>query len=289
MAQPQPLNDGTGNWYIPSSCLPAGASASAINFTMTVEDPDGNTGTQEVGGNTLSEAIISLEFLVTTRSPQQARSYTDPVTGLVTTMAAIAKSSHSCNWGTYLITGNGVPIGRAYVSNVDDAYGVNGLFDTYTLNANGDASSITGDVMADVVTGATQNVPSALAQGVTSTVLYNPTATNWAGYNFPQKYITASDIFAGSSSLLVSTDRYNLLTIDATTATNIINNSPDPNNPSFITFALVPDTFDQNGNLSIHGDGVAMQIFQAGVEVYSAIQPNNSALTIDLLTGNIIP
>ena len=204
-------------------------------------------------------------------------------------MAAIGNSSHSCNLGTYLITGNGVPIGRAYVSNIDDAYGANSRFDTFTTDPNGIANSSTGDVMADVVTGATQNVPSAIAQGVTSTVLYNPTDTNWAGYNFPQKYITASDAFAQPSGRLVSTDRYNLLTIDATTANDIINNSPDPNNPSFITFALVPDTYTASGVESIHGDGVAMQIFQAGVEVYSAVQPNNSALTIDVLTGNIIP
>ena len=289
LAQPQPLNDGSGNWYIPSSCLPEGTSPAGISFTMTVEDPDGNTGTQLVEGNSLAEAIISLEFLVLTRAAQPARSYTDPVTGFVTAMAAIASSGHSCNLGTYLITGNGVPIGRAYVSNIDDAYGANSRFDTFSLDTNGDAFSITGDVMADVVTGATQNVPSAADQGVTSTVLYNPTDTSWAGYNFPQKYITAGDNFAQPSGLLVSTDRYNLLTIDATTATDIINNAPDPTNPSFITFALVPDTYADNGLLTIHGEGVSMQIFQSGVEVYSAIQPNNSALTIDVLTGNIIP
>ena len=289
LAQPEPLNDGTGNWYIPSSCLPEGTSPAGISFTMTVEDPDGNTGTQLVEGNSLAEAIISLEFLVTTRAAQLARSYTDPVTGLVTQMAAIASSGHSCNLGTYLVTGNGVPIGRAYVSNIDDAYGANSRFDTFSLDTNGNAFSITGDVMADVVTGATQNVPSAADQGVTSTVLYNPTDTSWAGYTFPQKYITASDSFAQPSGELVSTDRYNLLTIDAATANDIINNSPDPDNPSFITFALVPDTYADNGLLTIHGDGVSMQIFQSGVEVYSAVQPNNSALTIDVLTGNIIP
>ena len=204
-------------------------------------------------------------------------------------MAAISNSAHGCNLGTYLVTGNGVPIGRAYVGNIDDAYGANNRFDTYTTDQNGIANSPTGDVMADVVTGTTQNVPSAAFQGVTSTVLYNPTDTSWAGWNFPQKYITAGDRFALPSDRLVSTDRYNLLTIDATIANDIINNSPDLNNPSFITFALVPDTFRSDGRESIHGDGVAMQIFQAGVEVYSAIQPNNSALTIDVLTGNIIP
>lgn len=288
--QPQPLNDGTGNWYIPSSCLPEGIEPSGISFTMVVEDPDGNTGTQEVGGNTLSEAIISLEFLVTTRAAQLSRSYTDPITGFVTQMAPIGSSEHGCNLGTYLITGNGVPIGRAYVGNIDDAYGANSRFDTYTVDQNGNANSITGDVMADVVTGTTQNVPSAAAQGVTSTVLYRPFDTDWAGWNFPQKYITASDDFTSATvPRIVSFDRYNLLTIDANTANDIINNAPDPDNPSYITFALVPDTYEANGVLNTHGDGVAMQIFQAGVEVYSAVQPNNSALTIDVLTGNIIP
>jgi hypothetical protein len=32
-----------------------------------------------------------------------------------------------------------------------------------------------------------------------------------------------------------------------------------------------------------------MQIFKEEQEVYSAVQPNNSALTLDVLTGDIIP
>jgi hypothetical protein len=81
-----------------------------------------------------------------------------------------------------------------------------------------------------------------------------------------------------------------LLSIDSATAQDIITNSPDPNNPSYITFALVADTFIRGSRtLSIHGDSVGMQIFQSEIEVYSALQANNSALTIDVLTGNIVP
>jgi hypothetical protein len=289
MNQPQPLNDGTGNWYIPSSCLPAGASASTINFTMTVEDPDGNTGTQEVGGNTLVEAIVALEFLVTTRNAQTARSYTNPNTGVVTAMAPITSSMHGCTLGTYLITANGVGIGRAYVGNVQIS--APSAFDSFSVNQVGDPNSSTGDLMQDVVTGATYNIPSAIAQGVTDTRLFNPIQNTWAGWNFPQKYITSSDNFTSNQAgtIFVNFDRYNLLTIDNATAQNIIANSPDPDNPSYITFALVADTYAINSQNITHGDGVAMQIFQSEVEVYSAIQPNNSALTIDVLTGNIIP
>ena len=296
IAQPLPLNDGTGNWYIPTSCLPQGSSASSINFTMTVEDPDGNTGAQEVGGSTIVDAIVALEFLVTTRPLQGARTYTNPNTNVTTQMAPIRNSSHGCNEGTYLLTANGVGIGRAYVSNVQSFAPY--LFDSFVTGQNGQALSPTGDLMSNVVTGATHNIPSAAAQGTTDTRLFNPTQNTWVGWPnsggvfVPQKYITINDNFDDrltTDDRYIQFDRYNLLTIDSNTAQNIITNTPDPNNPSFITFALVPDTFDANGGVNIHGDGVAMQIFQSEVEVYSAIQPNNSALTIDVLTGNIIP
>jgi len=295
IAQPLPLNDGTGNWYIPTSCLPQGSSASSINFTMTVEDPDGNTGTQEVGGSTLVEAIVALEFLITTRPAQGARTYTNPNTNVDTQMSSIAESSHGCNRGTYLITANGVGIGRVYVGNDQSIAPV--LFDSFGTGQGGQVQSLTGDLMSNVITGARYNIPSAAAQGTTDTRLFNPIQNTWVGWPnsggvfVPQKYITINDNFdyRYTNTVYVQFDRYNLLTIDSNTAQNIITNSPDPSNPSFITFALVPDTFRADGTVSIHGDGVAMQIFQSEVEVYSAIQPNDSALTIDVLTGNIIP
>lgn len=281
MPQPQPLNDGSGNWYIPPGCLPEGSAPSAINFTMTVEDPDGNTGTQDVGGNTITEAIVALEFLITTRFGQTQRSYTNPITNVVTNMAPIASSAHACNQGTYILTANGVNIGRAYVGNVRG----NSLFDTFSVDANGNANSPTGDLMSNLDTGAINNIPSAAAQGVTDTRLFNTTQTDLTGYNFPQKYITENDTFyiVGTRSY----DRYNLLTIDNATAQAVINNSPDPANPSYITFGLVSDTWNSGVDIT-HTDGVAMQIFQSEQEVYSAIQPNNSALTVDVLTGQII-
>jgi hypothetical protein len=270
MLQPEPLNDGTGNWYIPNSCVPEGTSPGTIDFTMTVEDPDGNTGTQQVVGDTLAAAIANLEFLVTTRSAQVARSWNNPNPDVpVVQMSAIGTSGHGCARGTYRLTGNGVTFARVYVGNNGGATNNSSLpiYDTFTVDSNGNANSRTGDVEWNGV------IPSAVAQGVTSTLLSNQAT---------QKYITPSDSFAGS-------DRYNLVTIDIETAQDIIANSPDPNNPNYIVFGLVPDTWIANGTLDTHGDGVSMQIFKEEVEVYSAVQPNNSALTLDVLTGDIIP
>ena len=270
MLQPEPLNDGTGNWYIPNSCVPEGTSPGTIDFTMKVEDPDGNTGTQQVVGDTLAAAIANLEFLVTTRSAQGPRTWNNPDPDLPPTqMAAIGGSGHGCSRGTYRLTGNGVTFARVYVGNNAGATNNSGLpiYDTFTVDSNGNANSRTGDVEWTGV------IPSAVAQGVTSTLLSSQAT---------QKYITSGDAFAGS-------DRYNLVTIDIETAQDIIANSPDPNNPNYIVFGLVSDTWISGGTLDTHGDGVAMQIFKEEVEVYAAVQPNNSALTLDVLTGDIIP
>jgi hypothetical protein len=292
MAQPLPLNDGTGNWYIPNSCLPQGQAASAITFTMTVEDPDGNTGTQNVGGNTLIEAVVALEFLITSRPVQYTRTYVSP-SGVSTVLKGTAESEHGCNRGTYTITGNGVTIGRAYVGNVR---GIGGLVDSFN-QGDGLPFSPTGDLMQNIPDGTVNNIPSAVSQGTTDTRLFNPVDDTWAGWPnsggvfVPQKYILPTDNFNGvyaSASRVYA--RYNLLSIDSATAQSIITNSPDPDNPSYITFALVADTFIKGTRtINIHGDSVGMQIFQSEIEVYSALQANNSALTIDVLTGNIVP
>ena len=157
------------------------------------------------------------------------------------------------------------------------------------------SNATTGDLMSNVANGTINNIPSASNQGTTDTRLFNPTDTDWVGYaaNWPQKYIQSTDNFNGiyTGCIQSSTQaRYNLLSIDSATAQAILLNAPDPSNPSHITFGLVADTFAPFVNrLDTHTTGVAMQIFQSEVEVYSAIQPNNSALTIDVLTGNIIP
>ena len=261
MNQPAALNDGTGNWYIPPSTVTGGAGA--IDFTMTVVDPDGNTGTQQITGDTIEAALLNLEFLITTRSSQVARNYTDPATGLVTAMASTLTSRHACNRGTYRIVGNTTDIARAYVGNMQN---VTGLYDTFTLDSNGFANSPTGDVQG------TPTVPSAVAQGTTSTALNSS-----APY---QKYITSSDTFE-------SIDRYNLITIDQATADTIVANTTGPN-PEIVSFGLIADTFNAGGTLNTHGDGVYLQVFKSGVEVYSQKQPNNSAVTINVLTGEIL-
>ena len=261
MNQPAPLNDGSGNWYIPPSTVSGGAGA--IDFTMTVVDPDGNTGTQQVTGDTIEAALLDLEFLVTTRGSQTARSYTDPATGQVTAMTNTVSASHACNRGTYRIVGNTTDIARAYVGN---NLGVTGFYDTYTLDQNGFANSPTGDVQGSAT------IPSAVAQNVTSTELRSS-----APY---QKYILSTDSFSVK-------DRYNLITIDQTTANNIVANTTGPN-PEIVSFGLIADTWNAGGVLNTHGDGVYLQVFKSGVEIYSQKQPNNSAVTINVLTGEIL-
>jgi len=261
MNQPLPLNNGTGNWYIPNSTVTGGAGA--IDFTLTVVDPDGNTGIQQIVGDTINAALLNLEFLVTTRGNQALRSYVDPVTGFVTIMQASNSSSHGCNRGTYRVVGNTTDIARAYVGNTLGT----GYFDTFTLDANGFANSATGDVEG------TATIPSAVAQGTTSTDL-----DSTAPY---QKYITSTDAFS-------SQNRYNLITIDQATANTIVANTSGPN-PEIVSFGLISDTFNAGGNLNTHGTGVSLQIFKSGVEIYSANQPNDSAVTINVLTGEIIP
>ena len=262
MNQPAPLNDGSGNWYIPSSTVSGGAGI--IDFTMAVVDPDGNTRTQQVLGDTIEASLLELEFLITTRNPQPARSYTDPITNQVTNMVQTPSSSHGCDRGTYRVVGNTTEIARAYVGNTG---GVS-YYDTYTVDSDGYATSPTGDVE-----GSNTTVPSAVAQGTTSTAL-----NSISPY---QKYITASDAFNPSR------DRYNLITMNQDIVDNIVANTTGPN-PEIITFGLISDTYNSGGTLNTHGDGVLMQVFKSGVEIYSAKQPNDSAVTINVLTGEII-
>ena len=273
MSPPEELLDGTGNWYIPDSIVSGGASN--IDFTMIVEDPDGNTGTQRIQGDTIIDALVSLEFLITSRAVQVDRDYEDPTTGLVTALAASESTYHNCNRGTYLIKGNAVNIGRAYVGN---GFGVTyssfiELFDTYTLDSQSRPNSPTGDVEGTVP------IPSAISQGVTSTLL-----SSTAPF---QKYISAADAFGGL-------ERYNLLSIDAALAQNIIDNSSGPN-PEIVTFGLVPDVWRMDDTKpegfsdEIHNDAVLLQIFKNGVEIYSQRESNLAALVINILTGEIIP
>ena len=271
MSPPEELLDGTGNWYIPDSIVSGGASS--IDFTMTVVDPDGNTGTQQVVGNTIIEALLSLEFLVTARVAQPLRTVQVPNVGAVV-MAASPYTAHSCNRGTYLIKGNTVDIGRVYVGNDDDvAWSVYDLFDSYTSDANG-PNSPTGDVESAFP------IPSAINQGVTNTRLM-PTAPF-------QKYIGAGDNFGQNQN----TERYNILSIDAALAQNIIDNS-DGLTPEIVTFGMIPDTWRYSGagilTGAIHEEAVLLQIFKNGVEIYSQPESNIEALVINILTGEIIP
>ena len=292
MSQPVALNDGTGNWYIPNSTVTSGGES--IDFTMTVVDPDGNTGTQQVVGDTIVDALNGFEFLITTRVAQSARTYTDPSTGVVTSMTSTAGSEHGCNRGTYKILGNNVFVSRVYVGNGYETKdyqftapkGFNGadLFDTFTVDSNGNANSTTGDVEGPTT------VPSAVSQGTTSTLLIDCSVAGVAC----QKYITNQDTFTYYSDPLpaaplvagLASDRYNLITITEAIAQAIINGSTGPN-PEIVTFGIESDTYEANGVSNTHVDGVYMQVFKNGAEIYSAAQPNNSAVTVNVLTGEI--
>ena len=61
MAQPTPKNDGTDQWEIAESTVSGGASN--IDFTMVVQDPDGNQGEQDVVGS-----VVDLPIPDTTRA-----------------------------------------------------------------------------------------------------------------------------------------------------------------------------------------------------------------------------
>ena len=223
--------------------------------------------------SSILSGLLNLEFLITTRRAQTARTWVDPnaIDPTPVQMAAIDGSNHGCGRGTYMLTGNGVTFARVYVGNTFDDLTPQGAhcFDSYSTDGNGNPNSPTGDVLWS------GTIPSADAQGVTDTDL-----RHLAPF---QKYITANDDFD------TTRDRYNLVTIDIETAQQIIANSPNPNNPSYIVFGLIPDTYTAGGFLNTHGDGVTMQIFKEEQEVYAAVQPNNSALTLDVLTGDIIP
>ena len=290
MNQPQPLNDGSGNWYIPPSTV---VGANPIDFTMTVVDPDGNQGTQQVVGDSILSGLLNLEFLITTRTSQSSRDYTNPVTGQVTAMTSMGGgSAHGCNRGTYKLLGNTTLVGRAYVGNGYETkdYASNGfngpqLYDTYTVDSNGNASSITGDVEGST------SIPSAVAQGVTNTLLLDCSV---AGVTC-QKYITANDNFsyfadplpAAPSVAGLSMDRYNLITITPAIAQQIVDQTSGEN-PEVVSFGIVPDTYEADGVLNTHGDGVYLQVFKDGAEIYSQSQPNDSAVTINVLTGEIL-
>jgi hypothetical protein len=269
MAQPIALNDGSGSWYIPDSTVPAGTGAGTIDFTLTVEDPDGNTGTQRIEGETVVTALLNLQFVITTRPTQVQRSWVnDSVSPPVTTqLAAQIDTTHNCNRGTYLVKGNTTNIGRAYVGNSGGTTYQGQLFDSYSTDSGGFPDSSTGDVDGSIT------IPSAVAQGVSSTILSSATAPN-------QPYINVNDRFG-------AIDRYNLLTIDAITAQDIVDNSSGPN-PEEITFGLFADTYHAGGAFKTHSDKVMVQIFKNGVEVYSRAEAVDAAITINVLTGQII-
>ena len=326
MSQPQPLNNGSGDWYIPLSCVPVGQAAGTIDFTLVVEDPMGNTGEQQVTGDTLVEALLALEFIGSSTSDiLTAQTWTNPddPTEVVVQKPRNANSSHSCNRGCYRVVANkqingGLVIGRIWNSNsgkkgTATVPGTPGgaYYNTFTLSPTGIPNSLSQDPIAWAGT------PAALAQGNLDSLgnpisyMYKNSEPEWGTdpANSKQRYVTTLHMPAIGGNNGQGGNRYSYLKITQTDADNIVANYADPANPSHITFTIEPDSYNSNGAINTHGTSVWFQIFKAGStagyaggsEVFSnglltdcsAGYPCDPAafpkIKIDVLTGSIIP
>jgi hypothetical protein len=327
VAQPQPLNDGSGNWYIPTSCVPIGQTASGIDFTMVVEDPIASIGEQQVTGSTLLAAILSLEFIAqATPAMPSEQIWTNPSdpSEIVKMKARNIGSGHGCNRGCYRIVANkqingGVIIGRIWNSNA----GTKGTatiagslgpkyYNSYTLDNNGNPNSPIYDPIA--WGDGTSGTLSAFAQGNLDGLgnpinyMYRPGESEWGldVNNSNQRYITKT--IAESYNNGMGGNRYSYLQIQEADATNIIANFTDIANPSYITFTIEPDSYNAGGVINTHGNAVYFQIFQSGsVEGYAGgseifsggLKTNCTAgsvcdpnlfpkITIDVNTGKLV-
>ena len=328
MSQPQPLNNGSGDWHIPQSCVPPGQAAGAIDFTLVVEDPIGNTGEQQVTGDTLVEALLALEFIgSSTGVISTAQTWTNPddPTEVVAQRPRNANSGHGCNRGCYRVVANkqingGLVIGRIWNSNsgtkgTATAPGSPGgaFYNTFTVSPTGIPNSPSQDPIAWAGT------PAALAQGNLDSLgnpisyMYKNSEPEWGTdpANSKQRYVTTLHMPATGVNNGQYGNRYSYLKITQADADNIVANYADPTNPSHITFTIEPDSYNSNGVINTHGTSVWFQIFKAGStagyaggsEVFSnglltdcsdavgsVCDPTKfPKIKIDVLTGSIIP
>jgi len=326
MNQPQPLNDGSGNWHISSSCVPVGQTAGGIDFTMVVEDPIANTGEQQVTGSTILTALLSLEFVAQASGGRGEQTWTNPndPTEIVKMKANNTSSGHNCNRGCYRVVANkhingGIVIGRVWNSNSGTkgtATNIGtkgyGYYNSYALDANGYPNSLTYDPIAwgDGTTGTL----SAFAQGNLDSLgnpinyMYKPTESEWGvdPNNSNQRYVTKA--IADTDDNGDGGNRYSYLKIQESDANSIIANFTDPSNPSYITFTIEPDSYNTGGVINTHSSNVFFQIFQSGStegyaggsELFSGglatdcqvnqacVEANFPKITIDVNTGGII-
>lgn len=228
-------------------------------FTET-EDPDPT--------DPVASFLIDLDFVGQASNATSDYTWTNPNDPTeVVSISAKEATNHGCNRGTYKIVANrhvngGVAIGRFYVGNTR---GTN-YFDSFAFNAQNNPSSPTGDVMNSNGISA---IPSAQAQynnnqtlgldslGNPSTRIY-PVGSTEFGFdatNSQQRYIVAGpDQFTYG--------RITYVNIQTSDAEDIAQNFTDPNNPDYVTFTLVPDTYNSTGGFNTHGDAIWFQVFR---------------------------
>jgi hypothetical protein len=249
--------------YVDNSCFiqPFNVHLYVDDVCFTEPDPDDPTDPVE-------SFLIDLDFVGQASNATQAYTWTNPSDPTeIVDISAKGNTNHGCNRGTYKIVANrhvngGVTVGRFYVGNVR---GVN-YYDSYTLNANNDPSSPTGDV--ENVNGISA-IPSAQDQynnnqvlgldslGNASTRIY-PTGSTEFGTdqtNSRQRYIVA-----GPNQF--DYGRITYVNIQNDDASNIAQNFTDPNNADYVTFTLVPDTYRVDGSFDTHGDSIWFQVFR---------------------------
>ena len=232
------------------------------NCSTETEDPDPI--------DPVASFLIDLDFVGQASRPTADYTWTNPNDPTeVVQVTAKPSTQHGCDRGTYKIVANrhvngGLSIGRFYVGNDRGT----GFFDTFNFDANGWPSSPTGDV---INSNGISAIPSAQDQynnnqtlgldslGNASTRIhpigspeFGPDLSNT---NSQQRYIIHDPIGQGVS-------RITYVNIQTSDAENIAQNFPDPNNPNYVTFTLVPDTYTTFGRFNTHGDAIWFQVFR---------------------------
>jgi len=259
----------TGDGFTGIATITGTVAQGNTTFEIVVTDPDGLTDTQEVVVGGIAAALLDLDFIAHSSLNQPAQTWTDPNDPtFVVPMKAKASSTHGCARGTYRLVANkhvngGVVIGRFYVGNTA---GNNGLFDSFTVDANGNANSPTGDPHLSQVASATAqgNIDSL---GNVDTLVYDVGTTEFGTdpNNSLQRYVTAA---MANNKYITSTGfdrtRYSYLKMTPAQAQTIADNYPDGYDNCYVTFTFEPDTYNTGGAFNTHADSVGFQVVQKG-------------------------
>jgi hypothetical protein len=262
-------------------------------LTVTI-DPDCSSESDPV-----AEALLSLEFVGTYYTATSVSAYTwtnpDGSGESVNISARTNLGHHLCNRGTYRIVANshvngGFVVGRLYMGNMGGiSTGAKPLYDTYTTDTNGYATSPTGDVESGLIASANEQGNIDSLGNVKSVIYRSNDTTNWGTNpaNSKQRYI-------GPAIPYNSQNRYSLVKITPEAAAEVAANYQDPANPNYVTFTLQQDTYTAGGVLNTHNSALWFQVFKLGnttTEIYADDlgATLNPSVTFNVLTGEQIP